>query len=520
MSAERYEVVVVGSGAGGGVVAGELAERGRRVLLLEAGPHRTAADFTRWEAKANHDIWWPLSFAEPADAPGAPLLLFRGRCVGGTTAINTKVALRPDAHDLAKWHEATGLLGDSGAPFGEADLAPWFDHVEARLGVRERSDWQRCVLTMVPGFEALGASLEPVMSYTDANCMRCGSCLQGCPTNAGKSTANTWIHPPWARNELDLRSDCTVMRVLIEERGHGLEATGVEWVGADGARERAAADAVVVAAGALGTPGLLLRSGIVEAAGGSPSSRLIGQHLGFHPARLVEGLFDEIQDAHMVYPISAHCMDFRHDEDGGFVVEASTVQDPIGFATGLCDETGRPMWGAELVETVRRYRYISGLLTMVSDENHGAAWVDEDGRDRYSYRFSETEQARNQRSLEFAHEVLRAAGARRVFHTDVLSTHVQGGCRMGTDPVRSVVDAHGEAHDVRRLFVGDSSVMARTPAVNPSLTIMALAARLADHLDRNERGYLSGVTTASTSSGSRRPASVASASASAAVSSS
>ena len=95
------------------------------------------------------------------------------------------------------------------------------------------------------------------------------------------------------------------------------------------------ADVVVVAAGTLATPGMLIRSGVREAAGGSPSSRLIGRNLGFHPARLVEGLFDEIQDAHMVYPISAHCMKFQRDEDGGFVVEAATVQDPIGFATAL-----------------------------------------------------------------------------------------------------------------------------------------------------------------------------------------
>jgi choline dehydrogenase-like flavoprotein len=519
-SGDRFEVVVVGSGAGGGVIAGELAERGRRVLLLEAGPHKTAADYMRWEARANHEIWWPLSFAEPVGGAGPPLLLFRGRCVGGTTAINTKVALRPDGHDFAKWHDATGLLGDDGAPFGEVDLAPWLDRVEARLGVRERTDWQRCVETVVPGFEALGAELEPVRAYTDANCMRCGSCLQGCPTNAGKSTMTTWIHPAWATGALELAPDCTVTRVLIEDSGQGPEARGVEWTGPDGRAHTVDADTVVVAAGALGTPGLLLRSGVVEAAGGSPSSTLIGRHLGFHPARLVQGLFDEVQDAHMVYPVTAHCMKFRHDEDGGFVIEASTIQDPIGFATGLCDEEGRPLWGDELVQALRRYRYFTGLLTMVSDENHGTAWVDEDGRDRYSYAFSERELDRNQRSLEVARDVLRAAGARRVFQTDLLSTHVQGGCRMGSDPSRSVVDAHGESHDVRRLFVGDSSVMSRTPAVNPSLTIMALAARLADHLHADERGYLSGATATSSSSGSRRPASPGTVSASVSVSSS
>jgi choline dehydrogenase-like flavoprotein len=419
------------------------------------------------------------------------MLLMRGRCVGGTTVINTKVALRPDAHDYGKWHEATGLIGGGGEPFGEADMAPHFERVEHRLGVRERSDWQQCIHTVVPGFEALGAKLEPVMSYTDENCMRCGSCLQGCPTNAGKSTLNTYIHPPWARGRLDLRAECEVRRVLIEDRGSGPEATGVQYAGPDGTLRTAQSDVVVVAAGALGTPGLLIRSGAHEAVAGSPSGALIGRHLGFHPNRLVAGLFDEIQDAHMVYPISAHCMKFRHDEDGGFVVEASTVQDPIGFATGLCDEQGMPIWGEELVQTLRRYRYVTSLLTMTNDENNGIASVDENGTDVYSFQWTEEERERDKRALEFAREVLLASGARRVFQTDPVSTHLQGGCRMGSDPSRSVVDANAELHDVRRLFVGDSSVMPRVPAVNPSLTIMALASRLADHLDRGEHGYFS-----------------------------
>ena len=253
-SPDRYEVVVVGSGAGGGVVAGELADHGHRVLLLEAGAHRTAADYMRWEAWANHELWWPPAFAEPPAENEPPLIIFRGRSVGGTTAINTKVALRPDGEDYAKWYEASGLLGGDGEPFSEAEMAPYFERVEQRLGVRERSDWQQCIRTVVPGFEALGAELEPVMSYTDENCMRCGSCLQGCPTNAGKSTLNTYIHPPWARGRLELRPDCTVRRVLIEDRGDGLHATGVEYVGPDGQIETVAADVVVVAAGALGSP--------------------------------------------------------------------------------------------------------------------------------------------------------------------------------------------------------------------------------------------------------------------------
>jgi choline dehydrogenase-like flavoprotein len=495
---ERYDVVVVGSGAGGGVLAGELAESGRSVLLLETGPHRTAADYMRWEARANHELWWPPAFAEPAGSDPAPLILFRGRCVGGTTTINTKVALRPSEQDYEKWHAAAGLVNERGAPFGEADLLPFLERVERRLGVRERSDWQQCVRTVVPGFEALGAELEPVMSYTDANCMLCGSCLQGCPTNAGKSTLNTYIQPARVEAGLELRADCDVRRVTIDDRGERPEATGVAYVGPDGELRSIEADVVVVAAGSLATPGLLIRSGVRDLAGGSPSSELIGHNLGFHPARLVEGLFDEVQDAHMVYPISSHCMKFQRDEDGGFVVEAATIQDPIGFATALCDEHDRPLWGAPLVEALRQYRYVSGLLTLVNDENNGTAWVDDAGHDRFTFAWNARERERIDRSLRFARDVLEAAGAKRVFQTGVLSTHVQGSCRMGSDPARSVVNAHGESHAVRRLFICDGSVLPRTLSVNPSLTIMALASRLAEYIDAGEHGYFRGAAVGAT----------------------
>ena len=115
---ERFDVVVVGSGAGGGIVAGELAERGRSVLLLECGPHQTAADFSRWEAKATYELFWPIRFALIDGGAGGAVAMLGGRCVGGGTTVNTKVALRAHAKDLAKWHAASGLAGSDGAPFG------------------------------------------------------------------------------------------------------------------------------------------------------------------------------------------------------------------------------------------------------------------------------------------------------------------------------------------------------------------------------------------------------------------
>ncbi len=469
---ERFDVVVVGSGAGGGVVAGELADRGRDVLLLEAGPHRTAADFTRWEAKAAHDLWWPLRFALVDGGAGGAVALIGGRCVGGSTTINTKVALRAHANDHAKWREASGL---------EVDLDPHYDRVEQRLGVRERSDWRKSVRTVEPGFRALGSSLEPVRSYTDANCMSCGSCLQGCPTNAGKSTLNTYIHDAWAAGRLDLRAGSHVERVVVENG----EACGVEYVAADGTPTRVDAGAVVVAAGTLNTPQLLMRSGLPDTA----STRLVGRNLGFHPARLMFGLFDEPQDAHMVYPITAHAMDHQHDEDGGFVVEASTLMDPIGFASTVEDENG-PLWGEPLVEHMRAFRRWVGMLVMVNDNNNGSVELDENGNESFTAAFDDDERRRMDGAFEFTRAVFEASGASKVRWTGLVTTHVQGTCRMGSDPQRSVVDSDAQSWDVKRLYVGDGSLVPRTLSVNPSLTIMALADRLAAHLHADPHGYL------------------------------
>jgi choline dehydrogenase-like flavoprotein len=472
---ERFEVVVVGSGAGGGVVAGELAERGRAVLLLEAGDHYTAADFMRWESRAGHDYWWPLRFAFPAGDPGlGPVVLIGGRCVGGSTTINTKVALRASQRELDKWHAATGL------PISRDDLDPYYQRVERYLGVRERTDdWdlKPCVQTAKRGFDAVGAALQPVRAYTDHNCMQCGSCLQGCPTNAGKSTMNTYIHRNWLAGTLTLRPGSDVHRVLVEDG----EATGVEYTDRAGETRVVDADAVVVAGGSLSTPQILLRSGV-------PNPN-IGRHLGLHPAQFVFGLFDEPQDAHMVAPISGDCFDFAADEDGGFVVEAVTVQDPIGFTVSLCDENG-PMWGESLVEAARKYRRWIGLLNMSNDDNNARVERDEDGNEWFFSDFQPVELERINRAREFSTRVLRAAGATEVLWSGLATTHMQGSCRMGADPATSVVDGNCQSHEVKRLYVGDSSLHPRTLSVNPSLTIMALATRLAEHLDAGAGGQL------------------------------
>jgi choline dehydrogenase-like flavoprotein len=288
---------------------------------------------------------------------------------------------------------------------------------------------------------------------------------------------NTYIADALARGIHELRASTTVERVLVE----GEEAAGVELLDATGERQTARAGAVVVAAGADNTPQLLLRSGLENPA--------IGRHLGLHPVRLVYGLFDEPQDAHMVYPISAHCLKHQHDEDGGFVIEASTIQDPIAFATTVGDEDG-PFWGQRLVDAVRKFRHWNGFLAMANDDNNSSVSLGEGGEERIAVELLPAERERVDAALGFSRDVLEAAGATQIRWTGLVSTHAQGSCRMGDDPDRSAVDRNGESHEVRRLFVGDGSLVPRTLSANPSLTIMALATRLAEHLDADASGYL------------------------------
>ena len=135
----------------------------------------------------------------------------------------------------------------------------------------------------------------------------------------------------------------------------------------------------------------------------------------------------------MVYPISAHCLKHQHDEDGGFVIEATTIQDPIAFATTIGDEDG-PFWGPRLVDAVRRFRHWIGFLAMANDDNNSAVSLGEDGGERLAVDLQPAERERVDAALGFSRDVLEAAGATQVCWTGLASTHVQGSCRMGDDP--------------------------------------------------------------------------------------
>lgn len=472
------DAVVIGAGAGGGIVATRLARAGRRVTLLEAGGHHEAGTFSRFEARASRQLWNPPRFARTPDGP--PVVMVSGKGVGGSTNINTKVGIRAIAQDYAKWFDASGLANAHGQPFGPADLDPWFEITERTLGIRVRDDWTHSVRHVEKGFNAMGATLLPVTSYTNTDCESCGSCTAGCPSNAGATVQNRYLNPVIRDGSLDLRSDSRVTRILTTSEGGRRRATGVEYRDADGQVQRIDADVVVVAAGALVTPQLLQLSGLAEL--GTPSSALIGRTLGTHTARMIQGIFPEPMDAHIVYPITAHCEDFADDAAGGFVVEATTLLDPIGLASNLVDEHMAPLWGSRLAEVMSKYRNMAGLFMMTNDSNVGIVTATEDLNGDYEIPMPAHDRERLDRGYAFCLDVLNAAGAVDHVSTGYITSHVQGSVRMGSDPERSACNADQQLWDVDGLYIGDGSVVPRTITYNPSLTIMAFAERLAAHL--------------------------------------
>jgi ferredoxin len=303
------------------------------VLLLEVGEHKTAADYMRWEAKANHDLWWPITqaFAEP------PPVGHRGHAVPRP--------LRRRWHD--DQHEGRPAPARRGLrevvrrerparrrrrAVRRGDLLPYSSASSSGSGSQAQTDWQQCVKTVEPGFAGARRDARAGDSYTDANCMRCGSCLQGCPTNAGKSTLNVYIHPPWASGRLELRAGCEVQRVLIEDGGDGPAGTGVEYLDPAGERSRSTptswssprARSRPPAADPLGRARDRRRLARAPADRAQPRLSPLAPRL--RPVRRDPGRPPRLSDHRALH-------EFQRDADGGFIVEASTIMDPIAFAT-------------------------------------------------------------------------------------------------------------------------------------------------------------------------------------------
>ncbi len=492
-TALECDVVVIGSGAGGGVVAALLAEAGKSVVVLEKGPNPGSRDMTQVEGEMLGALYLDggLLMTQSGSMP-----ILAGSCVGGGTVVNYTTSFPLPGQTRREWAEVSGLPLFDGPRFEES-----FRRVAARLDVG--TSWTtpgRRDALLEAGCRALGWHVGVIpRNVTDCKeGLECGYCTYGCRHGAKNSTARTYLSDA-ARAGARLASRCDVRKIVIE-RGHavGAEATVA---GRDGARHALTvrARAVVVACGAVNTPALLARSGLTNAN--------IGRGLRLHPATAVNGIFPERVEP-WTGGLQTRYSDQLADIRDGYGVKFETA--PVHFALPA---SGFGWAGArQFKEDVARLGHLSIVGVLLRDRDAGRVATSRSGRPRVYYELSDFDVAHVREGLKGAARVLAAAGATKVFslHTppvrertsepgwaerfaravdargyrycrlSYITFHQMGSAALGADPRRSVAGESGETHEVRGLFVADGSTFPTASGVNPMLTIMAVA----DHIGR------------------------------------
>lgn len=483
------DVAIVGSGAGGSVIAARLAAAGRSVLVLEMGAYRNESDFVQLESAAGEMyLGGGMVWSEHGE-----LGLLAGSTLGGGTVINSMVCLRTPAEIRAAWTEM-GLEGLDGPSYDEAMQKVW-----DALNVNTEATKHNASSThMIEGLTALGHGHEPLPRNVtlDDDPRFCGYCNSGCQQGCKRSTQKNYLQDA-ADAGARFVVGAKVSRVLVQDgRAFGVEAT----VAGDGGitRLRVEAPTVVVAAGGIESPALLLRSGI-----GGPAA---GRHLRVHPAWMVGGVYDEPVHAWRGQIQSAVSFDFTHVERGvGFLCE--TLGLSPGFWSGQSPFTG----GRAHREQILKLGHVSAWHGVSHDHGGGRVVLDEDGEALVQWSLDDhVDRAVAGRAHVELARIHRAAGAREVFtfhftehrwregedfdafleklrtaapeDCTAFSAHQMGSCRLGADPAEAVADGRGELHDVRGVWIGDAAALPTAPGVNPMITIMALAERTAAHM--------------------------------------
>ncbi len=480
------DAVVIGSGAGGGVTAAELAEGGLDVIVLEEGGYHPTEEFSTDVGQALRSLYRAGGAQVALGSP--PIQFAEGRCVGGSTVINGGMSWRTPEAALDRWHREDGI-----ERIRADEMDPYFSRVEKYVSARGQDPGSigRDNQLLRKGAEAKGWEVIPNIRGQH-HCVGANYCAFGCPTSAKRSTLVSYIPRAMAFGAR-VYADCRVDRLITRgKRVTGVEGHVLRANGSRGPRFTVRAPIVVSSAGAIQTPALLMRSGVR-----SPSGRL-GRNLSLHPNTKVVAIFDEDvrgwQGVHQAYQV-------REFRDQGFLMAAVTVPPSI-LSMGI------PYRGAALDEVLKDYnRIVSGGLLFEDTVTGQVKLIPGVGPQAY-YQLTDADAERMVRGTALMCELLFAAGARRVvlpFHgvpdlataddaralakrpirkssMEVMTVHIMGTACMGGDRARHVCDGWGKVYDADGLWVSDASLFPTPIGVNPAETIMALATRNAERI--------------------------------------
>jgi len=490
---EDVEVCVIGSGAGGAIVARELALKGLSVVVLEEGGPYFRKDFTGRVRDALKTLYrnrgWDMTTGIPS------VIVPTGKCLGGTTVINMGTCFRAPDKVLEEW-ESEGLDG-----YGPAGMAPYYDRVEELMNVQpvKPEVMGKNGEIIARGAERAGLHPKPIRRAVSDACKGCGNCAYGCTEDAKQSMAVKVI-PEADKAGAVFYCDVRAQNIINDkEKVIGVHGKVIEREsGSFRHNVDVAAKVVVLAAGALHSPALLLNNGICNRSG------KVGRNLKLHLCARTMGIFDERIDAqHGV------CQNLYIDDylDQGIMLEA-TFTGPASQMPGLAG-VGADMW-----ELAKLYNHMASLGIMISEQSSGRVRADGEGNPVMTFQISQEDAETLLKAMIVADRVMFAAGAKRVLngnleHPEIdsltqldaiarqktkpsdfllMAFHPQATCKMGVDPKKSVTGPTGETHDIKNLFIADAGVFPTSLGVNPQETIWAMATRIAENIARGVFG--------------------------------
>ncbi|UJF33086.1 GMC family oxidoreductase [Paenibacillus hexagrammi] len=507
---DEVDIVIIGAGAAGGVLAKELSEAGMSVVILEAGPHRDPQkDFASDELAMKSLGWQDTRLVDGSN----PLTMGHnnsGWGVGGGTQHFTGVFLRFHESDF-KTKSIDGVGEDW--PIHYKDLEPYYHKIEKEIAVSgpryfpwgnfhgpypypEREPLSPNAYLFQKGCEMLGyQSVVTPLAILSAPfegrppCINRGFCNQGCMPNAKFSTLI--VHIPKAIHAgAILLSDCRVTQIETNAEG---KASGVIFMhGGQSYRQRA--KVVIVSAYVVETPRLLLHSANAQFPNGlSNSSGWVGRGFMTHSSYDVYAKFEEEVRLYKGTPVLASTQDlYETDKNRGFArgytIHAHGAR-PVSMANGISNSVSGMLWGETLRDAMKNYNHY-GRLTMVGEVlpswDNSISLSDEKDelgipRSKVTFSYSDNDRKLIEHAVDTMSSILTAAGG-QVEYVVPDTAHLMGGCRMGSNSHTSVVNSFGQSHDIPNLFICDASIFVTSSGGNPTNTVMALAARTAEYI--------------------------------------
>ncbi|HEY9039784.1 MAG TPA: GMC family oxidoreductase [Roseovarius sp.] len=502
-------VVIIGTGAGGGVLANELAQRGVSVVSLEAGGRYLPEDYVNDEWESFGQLAWldPRTtsgdWRVANDFSGLPAWIVKA--VGGTTTHWAGASLRFQDHE---WKAKTNYGDVEGAslldwPIDGAEMAPWYDKAETKLGVTRTEG--RPGLPGCNNYKVFEAGAQK-LGYKEVHtgrmainseeydgrmaCQQTGFCFQGCKWGAKWSAAYTDIPRGEATGNLEVRDRAHVLRI---EHGEDGRVNGVVYADKDGVEHKQMARVVCVAGNSIESPRILLNSASQMYPDGlANSSGQVGRNYMRHLTGSVYGIFDKPVKMWRGTTMAGIIQDeAKLDPSRGFVggYELETLSLGLPFMAAFLDPGG---WGREFTTALDSYENMAGMWIVGEDmpQESNRVTLNADVTDQFGmpvanvhYSDHANDKAMRAHAYGRGQAIYDAMGATRTLPTPPYpSTHNLGTNRMSENARDGVVNRNGRTHDIENLFVSDGSQFTTGAAENPTLTIVALAIRQADHI--------------------------------------